>query len=192
VTVLASGWWSHHGAHTLLLVGPAIVLTLVALGTDARAWLHKHGRRPPPPVTLIAAGFSVGAGVVHAAVAPEHFHEGLMYGEFFAVAAAAQLAWAGLAIVRPRSWVFATGLAGNLGIVILWAITRTIGVPVGPMAGEIEAVGALDLAASALEAVIVICCARTLMPALSDRGVTYPTGEAGRSRTSSATSSHPS
>jgi hypothetical protein len=38
------------------------------------------------------------------------------------------------------------GVAGNLTIVILWLVTRTSGIPLlGPHAGEVEEVGALDL-----------------------------------------------
>jgi hypothetical protein len=160
--VLAGGWLSHHGAHTLTLLGPALVIATLALGADARAWLRRRDRWPPAPVTVLAAALSVGAAAVHAVVCPEHFHEGLLYGEFFAVAASSQLTWAGLVIFRPRRWVLATGLAGNLAILTLWAITRLVGIPFGPQAGEIEADGALDAIATVLEVALVICCTWTL------------------------------
>jgi hypothetical protein len=160
--VLAAGWFSQHGTHTFTLLIPALLIGLLALGADVRAWLRKRDRQPPATATLIAAAFSVGAGGVHAVVSPEHFHHGLLYGQFFAVAGVAQLTWAGLVIFRPRRWVLAAGLTGNLAILALWAITRTVGIPLGPEAGEIEAVGALDAGAAVFEVAIVICCARVL------------------------------
>jgi hypothetical protein len=159
VSVLADAWLTRHGVHTLTLVGPAVLVALLAIGADARVWLRRHDRASPEPATLIAAALSVAAATVHAVVCPEHFHEGLLYGQFFAVAAGAQLTWAGLAIFRPRRWVLAAGLAGNLAILVLWAITRTVGIPLGPEAGEIEAVGALDAITAVFEVALVICCA---------------------------------
>jgi hypothetical protein len=112
---------------------------------------------------LIAAALSTAAATVHAALCPEHLDEGLIYGAFFAASAIAQLMWAGIAILRPRRWVLAAGLAGNLAIVALWALTRTLGIPLGSEAGEIEAVGALDVITAVFEVALVICCARMLL-----------------------------
>jgi hypothetical protein len=169
VSVLAHGYLSQHGVHTLMLVGPAVLIAMLAIGADARAWLRKHDRPAPAPATLIAAALSVAAATVHAVVCPEHFDEGLLYGVFFAVSAIAQLTWAGLAILRPRHWVLAAGLAGNLAILVLWAITRTIGIPLGPEAGEVEAVGLLDTITAVFEVALVICCAWMLTLASRDR-----------------------
>jgi hypothetical protein len=159
VSIFADNPLSGHGAHTVTLLGPTAVITLLALGADARARLGKQGRRPPPPVLLVAAACSVGAAAIHAVVCPEHLHEGLLYGGFFAVATGAQLVWAWLAIHHPQRWVLAAGLTGNLAIIGLWLITRTVGIPLGPEAGEVEAIGALDTITAAFEAGIVICCA---------------------------------
>lgn len=156
--MLAGGWLSGHGVHTLTLLGPALLIGFFALAADARAWLRKRDRWPAGLPMVLAAALSVGAAAVHAVVCPEHFHEGLLYGEFFAVAASSQLAWASLVIFRPRRELLVAGLAGNLAILALWAITRTVGIPFGPEAGEIEAVGVLDAIASVLEVALVICC----------------------------------
>jgi hypothetical protein len=159
VSTFADNPLSGHGAHTVTLLGPAAVITLLALGADARARLRKQGRRPPPPVMLAAAACSVGTAAIHALVCPEHFHEGLLYGGFFTVATVAQLVWAWLAIHHPQRWVLAAGLTGNLAIIGLWLFTRTVGIPFGPEAGEVEAIGALDTITAAFEAAIVLCCA---------------------------------
>jgi hypothetical protein len=48
--------------------------------------------------------------------------------------------------------LFSLGIAANLGIVVLWLVTRTSGIPFfGPHAEEVEAVGGLDLAAAVAE-----------------------------------------
>jgi hypothetical protein len=48
------------------------------------------------------------------------------------------------------------GILGNSSIVLLYLATRTLGVPaVGPHAGEVEAVGALDACATVSEVVLV-------------------------------------
>lgn len=47
------------------------------------------------------------------------------------------------------------GVAGNLAIVLLYVLTRTYGVPLGPHAAQIEVVGALDVTATGMELGIV-------------------------------------
>ena len=49
------------------------------------------------------------------------------------------------------------GILGNAAIVVLWVITRTIGIPLGPMAGEIESIGVLDTTSKIAELATIIC-----------------------------------
>jgi hypothetical protein len=116
-----------------------------------------------------AAWLSLVAGGVHAMAGPEHFAEWWGYGLFFIAAAAAQVAyglllltqgiegWGGWAAVRGR--VYAVGIVGNLAIVALWIVTRTVGIPAGPAAGEVEAVGVLDAASKVVEGALLIVLA---------------------------------
>ena len=49
------------------------------------------------------------------------------------------------------------GVAGNSAIVLLYLLTRVVGIPVfGPEAGEVEGVGTIDLCATASEAAMVV------------------------------------
>jgi hypothetical protein len=89
-------------------------------------------------------------------VTPEHFEEAVVYGVFFAVAAAAQLGWALLMCLRPQRWTVLAGLVGNAAMVALWAVTRTVGVPLGPGAGTTEEIGGLDIAATGFELTLVV------------------------------------
>jgi hypothetical protein len=162
MTVLAS-WISAHSLHVLGSAGPAAVLALAIGGAQAGGWLQRRGYRRPTVPVLVTALLSLVAASLHMLVCPEHFREALLYGGFFAVAAAAQLVWVGLALWRPSRWLLAAGLVGNLAVVLLWAVTRTVGIPLGPEAGAVEAIGALDVIATVGEVGIVACCAWLLL-----------------------------
>jgi hypothetical protein len=83
---------------------------------------------------------------------PDHFAESLWYGSFFLVAAAGQLAFVALVLLRPTRGIVRTGVIASLLVIALWLVTRTIGVPVGPDQGETEPYGLLDAISSAAEA----------------------------------------
>jgi hypothetical protein len=151
-----------HAIHIGTLLGPALLLAFWAGWSDLRAWMHRQGDALAPTALLVAAALSAGAGAVHALVGPAHVREDLLYGAFFVVAASAQLCWALIVVVRPDPRVLFAGIVGNAGIVLLWAATRTFGIPLGVAAGRREAVGVLDLTCAALELALIACCARTL------------------------------
>lgn len=125
-------------------------------------------------IRIWAAGLSVAAGLVHGAVTPEHLEEWWGYGLFFLVAALAQVGYGALLIIRPwkqdqtrarridaerydRSY-YVAGIAGNVAIVLLYLVTRTVGIPFfGPEAGELEAITSLSLVSKALELALIGC-----------------------------------
>jgi hypothetical protein len=109
------------------------------------------------------AAASAAAGLVHAVVCPEHFREAASFGLFFAAAAGAQVAWAVLVLRRPSRALWWAGAAGNASVVALWAVTRTVGLPVGPDRGAAEAVGRADVLACVLELVVVFVSLRALL-----------------------------
>jgi hypothetical protein len=101
---------------------------------------------------------SLAAAAIHFAVMGEHFDLHVAHGLFFAVVAWAQALWAvGLLIVARRALLVA-GLAGNLAVVVTWALSRTVGVPIGPEPWTPEAVGTADLVSTVVELVIVAGC----------------------------------
>jgi hypothetical protein len=82
----------------------------------------------------------------------EHFEEWWGYGAFFLVAALAQVLYIPLVLVWPTRIVLLLGIGGNLTIVALYLLTRTVGIPLfGPGVGEVEGVGFIDLCATASE-----------------------------------------
>ncbi len=111
-----------------------------------------------------AAALSLLAALIHLWVTPEHFGEWWGYGAFFLVAAAAQVLYAPLVLVRPTRMVLLGGIAGNLAIVALYLLTRTVGIPLfGPGAGEVEGVGFVDLCATASEVGIAVALGAALL-----------------------------
>jgi hypothetical protein len=93
----------------------------------------------------IVALSSVASALVHYVVMPEHFEEATLYGMFFLVSATAQLVYAAMLLARPSRALLTAGAIGNFAIVVLWLVTRTVGIPLGPAAGEVESVGGLDM-----------------------------------------------
>jgi hypothetical protein len=109
-----------------------------------------------------AAAATAAAGAVHASVTAEHFKEFWLFGVFFIGAAAAQIAWAAMVMFRPQRRLLMLGLAGNAAIVLLWAFTRFVGLPLGPGAGTRESMGLVDIAATAYEVLAVAFTAALL------------------------------
>jgi hypothetical protein len=123
----------------------------------------------PRALARWAGGLSVAAAAAHGSVSPEHFSEWWGYGLFFVVAATAQMVL-GLALLtdavnprdggpRWRTWWHALlwcGVVGNLLILALYAVTRTVGIPFfGPEAGVVEEVAGIDVVTSLLEVATV-------------------------------------
>ena len=100
---------------------------------------------------VLAAAASVAAAAVHFSVAGEHFHEYWLFGVFFFTAAWLQVGWAAAVMWSPRRWVLAAGAALQLGVVALWATSRTGGVPLVPGPSTDEPVGWLDGFATGVE-----------------------------------------
>jgi len=133
---------------------------------SARAPARAGGRAPahvraragaPAPAGLVrlVVACSVGAAAVHAAVISEHFRESALYGWFFVLSALAQVTWGVLVARRGDRDLLVAGALGNTLIVTLWVVTRTAGLPVGPEPWRPEAVGSLDVLATALEVGLV-------------------------------------
>jgi len=125
-----------------------------ALATQAPAPDEALARSPDlaGPAVYAASGLSLAAALVHLWATPGHLAEWWGYGAFFLAAALLQGSLA--ALVLRWSGVYpllGAGIAGNLGLVLVFVLTRTNGVPVGPHAGEVEAAAPVDVAAMMAE-----------------------------------------
>jgi hypothetical protein len=111
-----------------------------------------------------AAALSLLAALIHLWVTPEHFEEWWGYGAFFLVAALAQVLYAPLVLVWPTRVVLLLGIGGNIAVVALYLLTRTVGIPLfGPGAGEVEGVGFVDWCATASEVGIAVALGAALL-----------------------------
>ena len=145
----------------------ATLRALVAAG-ELGALRHTAARRrsdmleaPPPaariwlPLAVVSCAAAAG---VHAAVGPAHFREKTVLGLFFAFTAAAQMGWSVAVALRPSDLLLRLGVAGNVALVALWAVTRTAGLP----GLAREAVGPWDLACVMWELVAALACVHVL------------------------------
>jgi hypothetical protein len=114
------------------------------------------GRTYAGYVAALAAVLSAAAGAVHLGYAPHHLSEDWAHGWFFVVVGAAQIAFAVLVMARPRPWVWRSALVLNAFVVATWAVSRTVGLPVGPEALRVEDASAPDIVCSLLEAAVVL------------------------------------
>ncbi|MCV7344626.1 hypothetical protein [Mycolicibacterium rhodesiae] len=109
-----------------------------------------------------AAVASIGAAVIHFAVAPMHWNDWVPSGVFFAAIGVFQLAWGFFAWSRPTRLLLAAGIAANVGLAALWVISRTAGAPFGPNAGEAESVEAAGICVLLLQCYVVMGAAWVL------------------------------
>lgn len=123
-------------------------------------------KRVSTPTALIAT-LSVFAGGIHLYAVPEHLREWWVFGTFFLAVGVAQVAF-GLLVGRFHSTALVlAAIWGNVFVVLVYVLSRTKGVPIGPLEhGEhlLETAGPLDLTATAME-VLLAGCLLALLPA---------------------------
>ena len=120
------------------------------------------------PILYAAAALSLVAALIHLWVMPEHFREWWGYGAFFLASALAQVLYVPLLLGRPSRGILLLGVGGNLAIVSLYLLTRTVGIPLfGPHAGEVEGAGFMDLCATTSELGIAAALGALLLRGLS-------------------------
>jgi hypothetical protein len=104
-----------------------------------------------------ATVLAVSLGVIHMLATPLYFEQWLGYGVFFVTTAVLQVMYSmTLAVGRPNRTLLWLGIAGNTLVIAMWAVTRTLGIPFGPMAGEVLSVGLLDGVAQILGATQIV------------------------------------
>lgn len=99
----------------------------------------------------VVAACAIGAGAIHFGFAPGHFDESGFHGAFFFLVGWAQLAFALAVILRPTRAVMRLGIVLNGAIVLLWIVSRTVGMPFGDDPWVAEAMNFPDVLATVLE-----------------------------------------
>jgi hypothetical protein len=157
----------HEALMFLMPLLPALFVATVVAGAalDKRGTLGAPGRTVAThiPLAVIAAALSLAAAGIHFAVITEHLEEYVLFGVLFFALACFQLIWAQIYLVWPRPTVAALGIVVNLGAVLVWATSRTIGLPIGPQPWVPEQLGFADLLASSFEIGIMGLLLPTLM-----------------------------
>ena len=132
---------------------------------------------PEPNVSAAQASLaalSIAAAAIHFAVMGEHFAEYMAFGVFFSVVAWSQAVWAVGVIVRPSRGLLLVGLVGNSLVILVWLISRTTGLPIGPEPGAPEPAAFVDVFSTILEVAIVAGTAMLVLrrrPTPSMRGL---------------------
>ena len=156
----------------VVVVGGAVFSVIAFLTNPARhgpdASAHAPGASTPAArpeseaapavrrsIALIAAALSGGAAVIHLVAAPPHYAEIGDLASGFVAAAAFQGWWALRARGGLTPRLIDVGIAVNVAIVAAWAWTRSVGLPVGELAGRPEAVGFPDAVCTAFEVLLV-------------------------------------
>jgi hypothetical protein len=172
----------HHAAHAeeegaegavassilISLAGVSLVPLALARRRPSQVALAKTGR-PERASAAVAAALvlvallSIGAAVIHFAVIAQHFEEWWLTGLFFVTIALFQLAGGLLALIQPSALLYVASGVVNALVFGTWIVSRTRGVPLGPEAGEAEAVGFPDALATAFEVVLVAVLAALLV-----------------------------
>lgn len=111
-----------------------------------------------PRSWLVRATVLAGSlGIIHILATPLYFDQWLGYGIVFVAVAVLQVMYSMvLAVNPPRRIYLWAGIIGNILIVAVWLLTRTVGVPLGPMAGEVLPVEFLDGLAQVLEVIQIV------------------------------------
>jgi hypothetical protein len=104
---------------------------------------------------LAAAVMSMAAGWIHFAFVASHWRDWWAYGAFFVAAGVFQALLAPALLRWPNPWTALAGVAGNLGIVGMYVLSRTNGIPMGPHTGVVEKATVVDLTCTAGEIVLI-------------------------------------
>lgn len=108
------------------------------------------------PALVLAVVLSLAAGWVHLAYTESHFDSWWGYGVFFLAVGLGQ-GLLGAALLRWRSArVALVGVVGNLAVVLMYVLSRTDGVPLGPHANVAEKAKTVDLLTTAGEIVLIV------------------------------------
>ncbi|HUO71846.1 MAG TPA: hypothetical protein VMU39_13810 [Solirubrobacteraceae bacterium] len=111
--------------------------------------VRSSGRRE---AQVLLASLAWGTALIHVLAAAHHYHEWALYGVFFTILAPAQAIWGGLVYQHGDDRrVLLVGAAANLLVAVVWALSRTTGIPIGPTPWQPESAGWHDVMATVNE-----------------------------------------
>ena len=131
-----------------------------AASTHAASFPRRaEARTAAEELAIVAALLVFAASLIHASVTSGHFAEYWPFGILFTVVSILQAIWAAQVYAKPLDpRLLLAGAVGNAALIVVWAISRTTGLPFGPHPGEPEPVGPADVMAAVdggLSAIVV-------------------------------------
>lgn len=109
----------------------------------------------PPADSVLLGTLLAAAGIVHLVMGPSHLGASAVEGWGFLVSGWVQLALAVGVVVAARRWMLWAAVAANVVLVVLWAWSRTQGLPLGAHANHPETVSWVDGSTVAFELLFV-------------------------------------
>jgi hypothetical protein len=85
-------------------------------------------------------------------------------GVAFLALAGFQVVWAVAYVLSPERPLAVAAIVVNAGAVLIWAASRTVGLPFGPEPGHVDSVGPFDVAAGAMEITLIAALAWSSEP----------------------------
>lgn len=156
-----------------MTIGAVLASPFVSLGLQRWTLTGPRGSMVgiDKPLIVPLATSSLAVGLIHLAVTSDHLAEDLAAGLFFVVLAIFQSAWGVFFARHPEPGPAAIGLALNGLVILLWLITRTVGLPFGSHPGVPEPMAVADVFATGFEAFIVGGTAMLAIPRLRGTAV---------------------
>jgi hypothetical protein len=157
----------HEAIMFLLPLLPLLLVATIVVGV----WLSRRGTLGAPnrtvatytPMAVIAAALSLAAAGIHFAVISEHLEEDVLFGVLFFAFGWFQLIWAQVYLIWPRRQVALLAIVINLGGVLVWLMSRTVGLPFGPEAWVPEQIGFADVLSTSFEIGLIGLLVPTLL-----------------------------
>ncbi|HET9104486.1 MAG TPA: hypothetical protein VFN55_14115 [Solirubrobacteraceae bacterium] len=123
-----------------------------------------------PHGILLACALAVLAALIHVQAAVDHLDEYAPYVVAFMVLAAGQTGWAVATYRSAGRSLLRTGVAAGGAVVLLWLVSRTVGLPVGPAQDSAEPVGLLGVVATLDELAVTALAVAALRARDATRG----------------------
>jgi hypothetical protein len=122
-------------------------------------------RRPRADARILAGALSAVAGLIHVKAVADHASHYWLFGVLFGVVACAQM---GLAVALWRTAVadrlLVAAAVVTVGVIAAWLVSRIVGLPIGPWAGEAEAFGVSDVIATLIEVAFIAVVSAIVRP----------------------------